>query len=340
MGNDGILPAKAIGSHTITSWHSYPSIYNLGHRVLEKLFEGPVVIEEKVDGSQFSFGLINGELKVRSKGKEMDINAPEKMFNQAVATVKQLHEEEHLIPGYTYRGEYLQKPKHNVLTYSRIPNRHIALYDINIGHEHYMCREEKQSVAANMGLEVVPQYQWNGVLDQGFIDWILSQESFLGGCKIEGFVVKNYNQFGPDKKVLMGKYVSPAFKEIHGKEWKRMNPLQGDILAQLGERYCAEGRWRKAIQHVRDLGKLEQSPKDIGALVKEIPADVKKECEEEIKELLFKWAWPHIARASVRGFPEWYRQVLQWEEGSDYPDGSDSEGFPGGDARMGSVDKF
>jgi len=33
---------------------SYPSIYNLGHRYLGDLLDGPVVVEEKVDGSQFS----------------------------------------------------------------------------------------------------------------------------------------------------------------------------------------------------------------------------------------------------------------------------------------------
>lgn len=305
------IDARRLGSYIVSdSWHSYPSIFPLGHRALEKLFDGPVVIEEKVDGSQFSFGYINGDLKVRSKGKEMDIENPEKMFNQAVKTVKELYYQGYLIPGYTYRGEYLQKPKHNVLTYGRIPNRHIALYDINTGHEEYMCREEKEIIAAEMGLEVVPQMY---LPDYSTHDWMftcLEKESFLGGCKIEGFVIKNYSQFGPDKKVLMGKYVSPAFKEVHKKEWKKMNPTHGDIIAQLGERYCATGRWHKAIQHLRDNGDLDNSPSDIGKLIKEIPTDVKKECEEEIKEILFKWAWPQVSRASVKGFPEFYKEHL------------------------------
>jgi len=33
-----------------TSWHSYPKIYNLGHRAIRDLLEDPVVVEEKVDG--------------------------------------------------------------------------------------------------------------------------------------------------------------------------------------------------------------------------------------------------------------------------------------------------
>ena len=37
---------------------SYPKIYNLGHKYLEELFLDDVLIEEKIDGSQISFGVI------------------------------------------------------------------------------------------------------------------------------------------------------------------------------------------------------------------------------------------------------------------------------------------
>jgi len=35
--------------------NSYPSIYNLGHHAIATLLDAPVLVEEKVDGSQFSF---------------------------------------------------------------------------------------------------------------------------------------------------------------------------------------------------------------------------------------------------------------------------------------------
>lgn len=43
------------------SWHSYPSIFAIGHRALAELLLDPVIVEEKVDGSQFSFGLFDHE---------------------------------------------------------------------------------------------------------------------------------------------------------------------------------------------------------------------------------------------------------------------------------------
>ncbi len=36
----------------MNSWHSYPSIYNLGHREVAEILKSPVNVEEKIDGSQ------------------------------------------------------------------------------------------------------------------------------------------------------------------------------------------------------------------------------------------------------------------------------------------------
>ncbi len=72
-------------------------------------------MEEKVDGSQFSFGIFNGEIKCRSKGAQLVIDAPEKMFIPAVNVVRELAPL--LKDGWTYRGEFLGRPKHNTLCY-------------------------------------------------------------------------------------------------------------------------------------------------------------------------------------------------------------------------------
>lgn len=289
-----------------TSWHSYPSIYALGHKAVSELLLDPVIVEEKIDGSQFSFGRFDGELKVRSKGAQINADYPEKMFSEAVEVVKALD----LKDGWTYRAEYLKKPKHNTLAYDRIPEKHLILFDINTGEEEYLTYEQKQAEAVRLGLEVVPIF-FSGVVDNpetllGFLE----KPSILGGQKIEGFVIKNYSRFGPDKKALMGKYVSEAFKEVHGGEWKKNNPTTGDVLQQLILRYRTPARWQKAVQHLRERGELEQSPRDIGKLIKETQEDIEKECAEEIKEMLYAYAIKNIRRAVTGGLPEWYKQEL------------------------------
>jgi hypothetical protein len=315
----------------MNSWHSYSSIYNLGHRAVADLLKVPVYVEEKVDGSQFSFGLFATseldqqkgadafQLRVRSKGCEMIVEAPEKMFSFAVETVKCLRDVLH--PGWTYRCEYLRAPKHNALVYNRIPAQHLIVFDIEIGDCTFLPYNDKKAEADRLGLETVP------LLFAGTIDHIdhfrsfLQFDSILGGQKVEGVVIKpiDYNLFGVDKKVLMGKFVSEAFKEVHSHMWKADNPTTGDIVARLGADYGTAARWNKAIQHLSEQGLITDSPQDIGALMKEIPTDVKRECEEEIKEKLFTFAWPHIARMTTRGFPEFYKDRLlrkQFETGS------------------------
>lgn len=290
------------------SWHSYPSIFALGHRGVANLFDGDVVVEEKVDGSQFSFGRFGDELRLRSKGKQMEIDAPEKMFNLAAETVKRLGPQ--LVDGWTYRGEYLQKPKHNTLKYSRVPAQNIIIFDINPDHEVYLSPEEKEVEAKRLGLEVVPLLTAENVKDMETFKALLARESCLGGATIEGVVVKNYTQFGRDKKALMGKFVSEAFKEVHRLEWKQSNPGRADILLSLIAAYKTEARWQKSVQQLREAGVIEDSPRDIGKLIVAAGADIEKECKAEIMEALFKWAWPQIKRGAIAGLPEWYKEQL------------------------------
>lgn len=292
----------------MTSWHTYPKIYNIGHPLVNELFLDPVTIEEKVDGSQFSFGVHGGELKCRSKGQELHIDAPDKMFAKAVETAKKLAPL--LRPDWTYRGEYLQKPKHNTLAYDRHPKDYIVIFDISPAEVLYLSYEEKLEEANLLGLECVPLLYRGVNVSLPMISGLLDRTSFLGGQKIEGVVVKNYYRFGRDGKVLLGKYVSEAFKEIHIGEWRAQNPKASDIIDRLVTTYATPARWNKAVQHLKEDGKLEGSPKDIGALIKEAQEDLEEECNEEIKDALWEWAGEKVLRGTVKGLAQWYKDEL------------------------------
>lgn len=291
----------------MSSWHSYPKIYNLGHAAVKELFFNEVVIEEKIDGSQFSFGVFDGEIKMRSKGQELIPNK-EKMFAQAEFAVWDLKSS--LREGWTYRAEYLQKPKHNVLAYDRTPGMNIIIFDINTSEEEYLEPGAKHAECMRLSLECVPLL-FNGIVKTPEdLTSLLEKKSILGGQTIEGFVIKNYKKFGPDKKALMAKHVSEHFKEKHKVDWKEQNPAQTDIVNLITNAYRTPARWDKAIIHLREKSSLENSPKDIGMLLKEVNLDILGECEQEMKEELWKWAWPKISRGLVRGLPEYYKQKL------------------------------
>jgi len=297
---------------------SYPSVYALGHAAIANLFSGRVVIQEKVDGSQFSFMKDEqGVLHFRSHHAEV-YDGDNSMFYDGVQAVKAVADKLH--PGRIYRGEYLRKPKHNVLVYSRVPNNHIYLFDISTGIEKYLEYEYVRIAAFELGFEPVNNiYRGDGAkVDFEYLKSLLDTESTLGGTKIEGLVIKNYEQFGEDKHCLMGKWVKEEMKERISKGGAKVGSK--DIIQTIGLSLKTEARWQKAVQHLQEQGLLLNEPKDIGPLLKEVNLDVLKEEVDYVKEKLFKWAWPQISRIVTAGFPEWYKDQLakkQFEERDD-----------------------
>ena len=292
--------------------HSYPNVYQLGHKLVSNVLNGYVLVQEKIDGSQISFGIDNlGDLRIRSKNKEIDIEHPDDMFRLAVEWI--VKNRSNLQAGWTYRGEYLQKPKHNTLAYSRVPRNNIILFDICDGLESYLPYSRVKNVANYIGLEVVPLFA-KGVFTEADIlelkdEW-LSRESILGGTKVEGVVIKNYNVFTAEKKVAMAKLVRDDFREQNATNWKDKKQTSKDVIERLIETYRTEARWRKAVQHLRDAGELQGEMRDIPALMKEVSSDVLKECKDEILEQLFAYAWPKISKGITRGLPEWYKSQI------------------------------
>ncbi len=290
----------------------YGKVYAVGHRTVANLFDGPVVVEEKVDGSQFSMSVNDGQLCLRSHRADMTDHC-DQMFSRAqeVATALQ----EILQPGWIYRCEYLSKPKHNTLSYDRVPVNHLVLLDVEPGPGAYLDYPEKVDEAARIGLEVTPCIYAGCVPEGGVAQLIamLERTSFLGG-PIEGIVVKNYAYYTEGGHALKGKLVSEDFKEKHNADWKQRNPGQNDAVQMIIESYRTEARWRKAVQHLRESGVLVDEPKDIGPLMKELAADFLEECTDEVAAQLFAHFAKTIVRGIGSGFPEWYKRELAGAE--------------------------
>jgi hypothetical protein len=291
--------------------NNYCKIFNLGHKAITDLFLNEVIIEEKIDGSQFSFGVRDGVLFCNSHHCQLNIDSAG-MFQPACDYVKTI--KDRLVDGWTYRGEFLAKPHHNVLQYERIPLNHILLFDIDTDTECYLERSYKVDNAVMLGLECVPKFklvnQHNAEIRADFFEELLNKESCLGGTTIEGVVIKNYSRFGIDGHCLMGKYVSEKFKEMAQRHQKKVNPSNKDTIEEIGSELCVEARWLKAVQALREQNLLEDAPQDIGKLLKQVNTDIMAECSDYIKERLYSMARRKILQRATQGLPEWYKTEL------------------------------
>lgn len=291
---------------------AFPKVFTIGQDYIRDLFSEPVEISEKIDGSQFNAGRINGELCMRSKGKEIFLGAPEKMFDKATDYV--LSVEDRIPDNTVFHMEYLRSPKHNVLAYDRVPKNNLALFGVSDTTMAFVSDYgQLVAYAELLGIDVVPMLYHGMVESMDQLIELLETDSFLGGHKIEGVVCKNYNRpfllGGQPVPVMMGKFVSEKYKEKHKKDWKSENKSKGrwEVFC---EQYRSEARWQKAVQHLEDKGELEGAPRDIGPLLKEVHVDIAEECKDEILAFLWKEFGGDLKRKAVHGLAEWYKEQL------------------------------
>jgi hypothetical protein len=289
----------------------YAKILHLGGMGTEELFLDDVIIQEKVDGSQFGWGLtFEGNFEMRSHHAYVHPEIPGGMFSAGVSHLNNVVNQrvrDNFEPGSQFFAEILRQPKHNVLKYGRVPLNHFVLFDALIGGK-WATYEELKQYAELFEVDVVPEL-YRGPANLEIVQKLLETPSFLGDTLVEGVVIKNYNRFiDLHGKVfpVFAKYVRPEFKEkLASKIGKERNSLD-DFLTSFG----AEPRWQKALIHLQEQGEIVGEKQDIGKLVGEVIRDIREEEEENIKEFLYKHFLKKIVQNCTRGLPEWYKEKL------------------------------
>jgi len=305
---------------------------NLGNSGTERALVGEVIIQEKVDGSQFRFGINeDGEFVMGSKSVNWEYEQWDKMFRPGCEYLLSIEDKikEMFKPDTYFYAEYLLSVKHNVLKYGRIPQNHFILFDVLENGAWTTDRARLETVALALDIDVVPELfrgeiemqrvgagpkfdrtrSWTGI---DFLKGLVGQNmSILEEVQIEGVVIKNYNewiQLGGQVYPVFTKYVRDAYREQHAKDWKVKAPKAS--LQDYFQGFNNENRWLKAIQHVKENGDLTNSVKDIGPLLKEIQKDIKEEEAENIKQVLYNHFIKDLLRTSIKGFPDWYKDYL------------------------------
>lgn len=295
---------------------SFAKIYTIGTPEVANLFDGYVEITEKIDGSQLCWGRTGlGVFVIRSKGTVIYqdgafVRPADKLFKAAVDYLISI--EDKILPNTYFYGECVSTNKHNTLTYGSVPRNNIVLYAAKTELGWLDDHEILQKVADSMGLDAVELLYAGEVKSFDDLKEFLNRDSYYGGTKIEGFVVKNFHQESCGySKECFGKFVSESFKEHNGANWaktKKDNSIIGFL-----DSFKNEVRWNKALTHMKEDGQYTGTLKDIATIIGRVHDDVLKEDEGMIKEKLYVLFIRQIKGASVRGLPEWFKEVLAKE---------------------------
>lgn len=293
--------------------NSYPKIHSLGTKYVQDIFMEPVEITEKLDGSQIGWGKVDGEFVVRSKGTIINKDNPDNLFQEGVAYLKSIVSK---IPdNMFFYGEYFKRPKHNTLCYDRIPKHHIALFGVlslpDLFSSDYRLIEEWAEI---FDIEPIPLLHRGMITSKEQYESLMDSVSILGRAKIEGIVIKNYQRSlvinqNYVQPITCAKLVSEEFKEVHRGRWKD-EETKGGKLEQFYNQFRTPARWAKAVQHLRERGELTDTPKDIGALFKEVSIDIEAEEKEFIMEQLYLMHKKDLLKHATHGMPEWYKMEI------------------------------
>ena len=279
--------------------------------------KGTFIVEEKIDGSQFRFGIRDGKFCYGSKSVDfLQVHPADKMFETGVESVCNafLVADKYLFnfaDTITFFGEYLKKPQHNALRYDRVPKNNIIIFDI-FYQDKFLPYTEKSALAEKLGFETVPLLaQFDNFPKRSEVEQLMEKTSILGGEKMEGVVIKNYDiPFLMNGKVrpIFYKYVRDEFKEINSKNWKINNPQNPiEVISGLLNK---DAIFRKAVQHLKDSGKCQNNMRDMVELINLVEEDLEKEFRSPISDALYNFYSRDIKKMLMKGLPEYYKKIL------------------------------
>jgi len=242
-------------------FHKYKKIKQLGDKDNEGIFsngEDEIIIQEKMDGANFRFTILNGKLIFGSRTQQLTSNEGEdtnvsKNFVQCLEFIRDKLKDKDLseFEGLIFYGECMVK--HTVdYNWQEIPP--FLGFDIMINNEFFMHPIGAKIIFEVLDLPTVPEidrvYAKDiGKIDDNFVP--ISKYAPLSNPnqKAEGVVFKNFD------KQIYAKYVRTAFKEDNKLAFGGSPKFAESIHEQLIARYCTNARIEKAIWKFVDLGK-------------------------------------------------------------------------------------
>lgn len=260
----------------------YTKIKALGHDENKDIFLNPddlIVIEEKIDGGNFRFSVIEGELVLGSRTQVLDEKLQgEKNWKRCCDYIrerlKQNPTAKVAMEGLVFYGELCRRHTIGYDFGNMPPFIGFDIFDLRTGR--FLDHEIAKQLFNALGIDFVPVIKVvKAKTIKEVTDKDVPKSEYYDG-KAEGIVFKNYD------KQIFGKYVRERFKEDNKRVWGGTPKYEETDSGKIMARYCTNARIEKIAYKLRDEGhKLDMT------LMKHLPKLVYEDIvEEEWKAIL------------------------------------------------------
>ena len=223
----------------------YQHIERFGTDEVQGIEIGSVYIFPKIDGTNASVWLNNGEIKAGSRNRELSLDSDNAGFYEAM--MDDLRIEEYLLkhPEHRLYGEWLVP--HSLKTYRQDAWRRFYIFDVCLDRDdtlEYIPYDIYKPMLEEFNLDYIPPI---GIMKnanyEGFLK-ALERNLFLiedGKGVGEGIVIKNYDFYNKYHRQTWAKIITNEFKEKHVKEMGAGYINASKMVEEeIVDKYCTE----------------------------------------------------------------------------------------------------
>jgi len=223
----------------------YQHIERYGTDEVEGIQKGKCHIFYKIDGTNGSVWVENGEIKTGSRKRELTLENDNAGFCQYIMQNERIKRFLETYPNYRLYGEWLVP--NAIKTYQKEAWRRFYVFDVakhkEDETEQYMTYEEYKPMLEEFGIDYIPPLE---IIENPTLEQLTECLNKTGEFLIElekgngeGIVIKNYKYHNPYGRQTWAKIVASEFREKHKKEAKGVENKES-IETKIVMKYCTE----------------------------------------------------------------------------------------------------
>jgi hypothetical protein len=290
-------------------FRAYPKILRLGKEETDGILDGPVTVQEKVDGANVSIWLgDDGIVKCGSRTRELgddEFNG----FTKYVKDNPKFKEWLEANPNERLYGEWLVK---HTITYPDDAYKKMYLYDIYIEDEEaYYPQPEVEEIAKELGIEYPKRFVTNAMINEEALKDFVGQTLIEGAANGEGVVIKRLDYINKYGNLVYAKQVHEKFKESNAIVFGGNNKHSDTYWEMyVVNKYCTLGRLTKIMQkyqpEINERLDLQHIPEIVGRAYHDLITEEAWEIANKVVSLDFK----KLKNLCSKKFVQIYKDVL------------------------------